>query len=199
MKVLFLSSKEREKQRLLNIHFEYQWFFDNDFPIILPKFFKQLFQENKSRKDFKIRLDKELDKIYNKKVYDEKVKIAKDEWGKIEKRFFSVLEKFNLKIKDKYICYVSLYGPEGQFKYPNIIYLRINNKLDIKKINESIAHEIIHLIILRKAEKLKLSYKEIEGVVDLFFKKTELKNIFPDSKLQNIAEHDDEVFERVIG
>ena len=199
MRVLFLSLKEREKQRLLNIRFEYQWFLDNNFPIALPEFYKQLYQESKSKKDFKISLEKELDKIYNEKIYDKKVKIAKSEWGKIETKFFDVLRRYSLKIKDKYLCYVSLYGPEGQFKYPNIIDLRISNKSDLEQMNETTAHELIHLIILRKAERLKLDYKKTEGVVDLFFKETELKNIFPGYKLQSIAEYDDKIFNEIIG
>ena len=198
MRLLFLFSKEREIQRLLNIRSEYQWFLDNDFPIILPVFYKRLYQENKSKKDFKISLEKELNEIYNKKVYEKKIKIVKREWEKIETRFFDVLKKHNLKTKDKYLCYISLYCPEGQFKYPNIIDLRVSKESDIKRVNETIAHELIHLMILRRAEKLKLSYKKTEGIVDLFFKKTDLKDLFPDYKLQNIAEYDDEVFNKII-
>jgi len=198
MRLSFLSSKTREIQRLLNIRSEYQWFLDNDFPIVLPEFYKQLYQEIKSKKDFKIRLEKELSKIYNKKIYDEKAGVAKSEWEKIETRFFDVLKKHNLKIKDKYLCYISLYGPEGQFKYPNVIDLRISNKSDVKQINETIAHELIHLIILRRVEKLKSDYKQTEGIVDLFFKETELKDIFSDYKLQNIAEHNNKIFDKVI-
>jgi len=198
MRISFLLSKEREKQRLLNIYSEYQWFLDNDFPIILPKFYEKLYQESKSKKVFKIDLEKELDKIYNKEVYKRKVKIAKNEWEKIEAEFFDILNNYNQRIRDKYLCYISLYGPEGQFKYPNIIDLRINKKSDIKRANETIAHELIHLIILRKVEKLKLDYKQTEGVVDLFFKKTDFKNIFPDYKLQSIAKHDDEIFKKTI-
>ncbi|PJB87800.1 hypothetical protein CO083_05095 [Candidatus Roizmanbacteria bacterium CG_4_9_14_0_8_um_filter_34_12] len=198
MRLSFLSSKTREIQRLLNIRSEYQWFLDNDFPIVLPEFYKQLYQEIKSKKDFKIRLEKELSKIYNKKIYDEKAGVAKSEWEKIETRFFDVLKKHNLKIKDKYLCYISLYGPEGQFKYPNVIDLRISNKSDVKQINETIAHELIHLMILRKVEKLKLNYKQTEGIVDLFFKETELKDIFSDYKLQSIAEHNNKIFDKVI-
>ena len=183
---------------MLNIRSEYQWFLDNDFPIVLPEFYKQLYQEIKSKKDFKIRLEKELSKIYNKKIYDEKAGVAKSEWEKIETRFFDVLKKHNLKIKDKYLCYISLYGPEGQFKYPNVIDLRISNKSDVKQINETIAHELIHLMILRKVEKLKLNYKQTEGIVDLFFKETELKDIFSDYKLQSIAEHNNKIFDKVI-
>ena len=198
MRLSFLSSKTREIQRLLNIRSEYQWFLDNDFPIVLPEFYKQLYQEIKSKKDFKIRLEKELSKIYNKKIYDEKAGVAKSEWEKIETRFFDVLKKHNLKIKDKYLCYISLYGPEGQFKYPNVIDLRISNKSDVKQINETIAHELIHLMILRKVEKLKLNYKQTEGIVDLFFKETELKDIFSDYTLQSIAEHNNKIFDKVI-
>jgi len=198
MRLSFLSSKTREIQRLLNIRSEYQWFLDNDFPIVLPEFYKQLYQEIKSKKDFKIRLEKELSKIYNKKIYDEKAGVAKSEWEKIETRFFDVLKKHNLKIKDKYLCYISLYGPEGQFKYPNVIDLRISNKSDVKQINETIAHELIHLMILRKVEKLKLNYKQTEGIVDLFFKETGLKDIFSDYKLQSIAEHNNKIFDKVI-
>jgi len=199
MRILFLSSKEREIQKLLNIHSEYQWFLDNDFPIILPTFYKQLYQESKNKKDFKISLEKELSEIYNKKIYDRNVKMAKNEWEKIETRFFDVLKKHNLKTKDKYLCYISLYGSDGQFKYPNIIDLRVSKELDIKQANKTIAHELIHLMILKKVEKLKLSYKQTEGVVDLFFKKTDLKDLFPDYKLQSIAEHDDKIFKKVIG
>jgi len=184
---------------LLNIRSEYQWFLDNDFPIILPKFYEQLYQKSKSKKDFKIGSEKELNKIYNKEIYNQKVRAVKNEWKKVETEFFCILKKYNLKIKDKYLCYVSLYGPEGQFKYPNIIDLRISKESDDREANETIAHELIHLMILKKTEKLKLDYKKIEGIVDLFFKKTELKNIFPNYKLQSIAEHNEKVFGKVIG
>jgi len=47
-------------------------------------------------------------------------------------------------------------------------------------------------------EKLKSDYKQTEGIVDLFFKETELKDIFPDYKLQSIAEYDNKIFDKVI-
>ncbi|MAF20206.1 MAG: hypothetical protein CMI55_00830 [Parcubacteria group bacterium] len=197
MRLSFLSSKTREIQRLLNIHSEYQWFLDNDFPIVLPKFYKKLYQESKNKNEFKTELEKEFNKIYKEEDYKEKVKTAKSNWEKIEDKFFSILKKHNQKIKDKYLCYVSLYGPEGQFKYPNIIDLRISNELDIKQANETIAHELIHLIVLRKTEKLNLNYKQTEGVVDSFFKETDLKDLFPDYKLQSMAEHDNKISEKI--
>ncbi|PJC00961.1 MAG: hypothetical protein CO073_04820, partial [Candidatus Komeilibacteria bacterium CG_4_9_14_0_8_um_filter_36_9] len=41
MKIQFLYSKNKEREKLLNIYDEYQWFIDNDFPIVLPKFYAE--------------------------------------------------------------------------------------------------------------------------------------------------------------
>ncbi len=111
--------------------------------------------------------------------------------------FFSALDDFALNIRDKYACYVSLYGPEGQFEYPNIVNLRISNIKDIKEVNEVIAHELIHLLIYNKVKKMKLGYRQTEGVVDLFFTETKLKTIFPQYKLQSIAIHNKKLFQKI--
>ena len=47
MRLQFLYSKNKEREKLLSIYDEYQWFIDNDFPIILPKFFAKIYQNNK--------------------------------------------------------------------------------------------------------------------------------------------------------
>ena len=156
MKIQFLYSKNKEKEKLFNIHDEYQWFIDNDFPIVLPKFYAEIYQKVKNdKKLFTKDLNIELNKIYNKNDYQLKSERVENNWQKIEKKFFNILNSFNLKVKDKYICYISLYGPEGQFKYPNIVNLRIKNNKDIKNANETIAHELIHLLIYNKVKKLK--------------------------------------------
>ena len=198
MKLQFLYSKNQEGKKLLDIYDEYQWFVDNDFSIILPKFCVEIYQKNKNnKKHFTKALNVELNKIYNKKDYQPKNKKVKKNWQKIEKEFFSSLSSFNFKTEDKYICHISLYGPEGQFKYPNIVNLRIKNNKDIKNANETIAHELIHLLIYNKAKKLKLNYREIEGVVDLFFVETKLKTIFPKYKLQNIGVHKKNLLQKI--
>lgn len=199
MKLQFLYSKIKEKEKLLNIYEEYQWFIDNDFPIVLPKFYARIYQENKNNKKIFIKeLNRELDKIYNKKDYWIKNEKIKNNWKKIEQIFFNTLENFNLKIKNKYICYISLYGPIGKFKYPDTINLRASNIKDIKEANETITHELIHLLIYNKAKKLKLNYKQTEGIVDLFFTETKLKNIFPRYKSQSIAIHNKKLFQKMI-
>jgi len=198
MKLQFLYSKIKEKEKLLNIYEEYQWFIDNDFPIVVPKFYTKIYQKNKNNKKLFVKeLNIELNKTYDENDYQRKSERIKNNWKKIEQSFFNILESLNLRIKDKYICYISLYGPSGQFNYPDVINLRVSNTKDIKEANETIAHELIHLLIYDKAKKLKLSYKQIEGIVDLFFTETKLKTIFPQYKLQSIAIHNKKLFKKI--
>ncbi|KKP87707.1 MAG: hypothetical protein UR93_C0035G0003 [Berkelbacteria bacterium GW2011_GWA2_35_9] len=123
-----------------------------------------------------------------------KIEKVRSGWQKIEKKFFNIINNLNLKIADKYLCYTTLYGPEGEYKYPNIIDLRIKNNKDIKNANETIAHELIHLLIYNKTKKLKLNYRQTEGVIDLFFTETELMTIFPKYKFQSIGIHNKKHF-----
>ncbi len=198
MKLQFLYSKNKEKEKLLNIYKEYQWFTDNNFPIILPKFYVGIYQKNKNNKKlFAKILNIELNKIYNKNDYHLKSEKVKNNWQKIENPFFNILSDFIFNIKDKYICHISLYGPEGQFKYPNIVNLRVKTNKDIKDANEIIVHELIHLLIYNKAKKLKLNYPQTEGVVDLFFTETKLKTLFPRYELQRIAIHNKKIFQKI--
>jgi len=195
MKLQFLYSKIKEKEKLLNIYEEYQWFIDNNFPIVLPEFYAEVYWQNKNnKKTFAKKIGRELNEIYNKNDYRTRRDKIKNNWQKIEREFFNILNDFDFNVKDKYICFISLYGPEGQFSYPSIINLRTSSTRDIKKANETIAHELIHLLIYNKAKKLKLNYKQIEGVVDLFFTETKLKTIFSQYKPQSIAIHDKKIF-----
>lgn len=196
MKLQFLYSKNKEKEKLLNIYNEYQWFINNDFPIVLPKFYSEIYQNNK--KLFAKKLNRELKKVYNKDDYQFKRERVKNNWQKIEKDFFEILSDLNLKIRDKYFCHISLYGPEGQFNYPDIVNLRVAKSKDIKNANETIAHEIIHLAIYNKTKKLKLNYQQVEGLVDLFFIETRLKNVFPNYKMQNVGVANKKLFHQII-
>ena len=199
MKIKFTYSKTHENEKLIGIQNEYQWFLDNNFPIILPKFYSQLYQDTKGHKRvFQQKLSKELNKIYDKNKYASKIMEVRNDWDKVEPEFLLIAQDVGLKINNNYICCVSLYGPQGQFHYPNTIDLRLANSSDIKFATETIAHEILHLAIFNKAKRLKLDYKQTEGVVDLLFKETKLKVIFPKYKLQNIAVYNKLLFEKII-
>jgi len=198
MKLQFLYSKIKEKEKLLNIYEEYQWFIDNGFSIVLPKFYTKIYQKNRNNKKLFVKeLNIELNKIYDKNDYQQKSEKIKNNWKKIEQSFFNILGGLNLKTKNKYICYISLYGPSGQFNYPDVVNLRVSNAKDIKEANETIVHELIHLLIYNKAKKLKLSYKQTEGVIDLFFTETKLKIIFPQYRIQSIAIYNKRLFKEI--
>lgn len=199
MKLQFLYSQNKEKEKLLNIYDEYQWFIDNDFPIDLPQFYDEIYKNSKKNKKlFTKQLNLELNKIYNRDDYQFKSELVKNNWQKIEKEFFEILSNLNLKIRDKYFCHISLYGPEGQFNYPDVVNLRLAKSKDVKNANETIAHEIIHLLIYNKAKKLKFNYQQTEGLVDLFFIETKLKGIFSNYKIQNVGISDKKLFHQII-
>ena len=85
MMIKFLYSKNKEKEKLLSIYKEYQWFIDNDFPIVLPKFYAEIYQKNENNRKFFIKVsDTELNKIYNKNDYQLKSENIKNNWQKIE-------------------------------------------------------------------------------------------------------------------
>lgn len=186
----FIYTKTEEKKRLLDIYDEYQWFLDNNFPVILPKFYASLYKKcGGDKKLFAREASRELDKIYASDIYRQKFFKIKDNWRGIEAEVFDALKKLKLKAENKYICNISLYGPEGQFQRPNIINLRANAKKDIRTANETIVHELIHLLIYNKVKRMKLSYEKTEGLVDSFFTKVELKRIFPRYKKQSIIKY----------
>ena len=81
MRLKFLYSKNKEKEKLLNIYEEYQWFINNDFPIILPEFYTEIYQKNKNDKKLFIKeMNVELNKIYNKDDYQLKNEKIKNNW-----------------------------------------------------------------------------------------------------------------------
>jgi len=199
MRLQFLYSKNNEKEKSLNIYDEYQWFIDNNFPIVLPKFYDEIYKNSKKNKKlFTKQLGVEINKIYNRNDYQAKSKVIRNNWKKIENKFFEILSNLNLKVRNKYFCHISLYGPEGQFNYPDIVSLRVANSKDIKNANETIVHEIIHLLIYNEVKKLKLNYQQTEDLVDLFFIETKLKDIFPKYKIQNIGIGNKKLFHKII-
>ncbi|MFH1909833.1 MAG: hypothetical protein ABIJ72_01390 [bacterium] len=116
--VQFIISKKRETQRLADLFAEYKWFVKNDFPIILPKI-SQSIKGSLLKKQSKTKLldlaNKILKNEYDKNKYLASKKLAEKEWQKVEKDFFEIIKKYKFKVRNKYFCYISLYGPMGQF------------------------------------------------------------------------------------
>jgi len=138
MKLQFTYSKAEEKAKLLNVYKKYQWFIDTDFPIVSPDFFKETYRQNRSdEKVFAQKISSGLNKVYRKNEYQQKSIRVKNSWQKIERPFFTVLGDFILPVRDRYVCHVSLYGPEGRFQYPDTISLRVSAGRDINRLIEA--------------------------------------------------------------
>jgi len=197
MKIHFLFSKNREKNRINELLGDFSLFQEYRIPIFLPgansAIVKKLKASPKSKELAKA-VFTAFENEYDQSKYLEKKFLAQKQWPRIEDRFFSILKSLRLKPASKFYCYLSFYGPMGQYHTPNIIDVRVNTAGDIKDLPETIAHEIIHLVIHQKARGLK--YEEIEGLVDLFFRLTEFRNLFPDYKFQNGIKHDIKVFKK---
>ncbi|MDD5639424.1 MAG: hypothetical protein PHR47_01290 [Candidatus Pacebacteria bacterium] len=198
MKLKFTFSKKREIDKLINIYSEYQWFVDNDFPISLPSFYDLLYKETKTKVVFKKELIILFKEIYKRDIYLKKEKIIKENWKRVGNRVVDILNDLKLTKKDRYFCYLSLYGPQGQYEYPDMVDLRIVNEKDVREANETIIHELLHLLILNKVRRLSLDYETTEGLVDLFFVETRLSDIFPNYKVQSISRTDKVLFNKFI-
>jgi uncharacterized protein YjaZ len=198
MKIQFTFSREKEIDKLINISSEYQWFIDNVFPISVPGFYDKLYKEAETKSIFKRGLIDSFKKVYKRDVYIDKEKAVKENWNKVSSQVFNILKELELVRRDHYSCHISLYGPQGQYEYPDIIDIRIVNENDIKEANETIAHELLHLLIFNKAKKLRLDYQTTEGLVDLFFTETRLKDIFPYYKIKSISNTDKALFSKLV-
>lgn len=199
MRVQFRHSQKRERKILLEVFHEYKWYVDYNFPIILPKSFKTLFTNSpKNKKEFSKQLNARLREQYDAKIYQRKAKHIARQWRKKEKYFFQIMENYNIKIQEKYYCYITRYGPQGQFQYPNTLDIRVITAQDVRESCMVMAHELVHLLIYNKTKKMKLNYEKTEGVVDLFFRETELRNIFPMHGLQTTAKHDKKMFQHFL-
>lgn len=191
MKIEFVHSLEDEITRLVDLGQKYQWFLDNNFPIILPDFYDEVYESTREDEiSFQARVTEELTKIYNPSKYAVAIAQARENWSNIEDDFPRTLNELGLEMQANYKCYISLYGPSGQFFYPNIINLRVATATDTKETNVNLAHEIIHLSIYKRVKELGLDYDQTEGVVDLIFTETKLKALFPSYQLQIGIPHD---------
>jgi hypothetical protein len=118
-------------------------------------------------------------------------------WQKKERAYFSIVQRFaTADIRKSYITHVSLFGPEGQFRRPNILFLRLDAQDGTVRVVETIAHELLHLILYRTLARL--SYEEREGTVDQLFRRSRLKKLFPRYTLQSIGKPHEDTLQKIL-
>ncbi|MBI3291041.1 hypothetical protein HYZ76_02035 [Candidatus Falkowbacteria bacterium] len=130
---------------------------------------------------------------------NERIIYLRKEWKKIEKDYFKVVKRFKHKrLLSNYKFHVSNFGPEGQYRRPNLLFVRLRIKKDEKRAIETIGHEILHLLFADFFESKKLSYAEREGMVDSLILETDLVKLFPKYERQTIGKVRPVLFKLII-
>lgn len=127
-----------------------------------------------------------IKKDINNLVYKRKYLSTKKEWLKLKNIIINfllanpVIKKYG-KLRSKYICIMTPYGPQGYYNPPNtiVVSIKLNKNSDIF---ETIVHELIHLILYDRLKSF--SYKKREKTVDDIILKSNFKNIFTKYKSQ---------------
>ena len=170
--VIFSHTKTQEKEYLNQLLEERRWFKRKQFFVFLPK----------NKMDIK-------QKILRKDVLlKQKIAQLQKTWRKIEKNYFDVVKKFHhKKLFPKYRCHISRFGPEGKYRRPNQLFVRLRTKHDEKRAIETIGHELLHLLFADFFEAKKLNYSKREGMIDALILQSGLANIFPHYVKQSIG------------
>lgn len=193
--IKFSFSRNQEIKDILWIYKDYQFFKKSPYTVYYPSISNNLHKiliNNTPNKKIKALLDQEFSKIFqrDKKSYQQALKMVEKNWRPIEKKFFKYLAKFtNLRLLSKYYCYISRYGPGGNFSLPNIISIRAREETpdDVKMANLKIIHEIVHLLINKLVKKNNLSFEDTERLVDLILINTPIKNLLGDIEMQGFG------------
>jgi len=120
--------------------------------------------------------------------FKDRINRLEKSWRKIEPDFFKAVKSFKRKkLLNKYQCHVSQFGPEGKYRRPNFLFVRLRTKKDEKRVLETIGHELLHLLFADFLESRKATYPEREGIIDALIVRSELKKIFLHYETQSIG------------
>lgn len=184
-KIYFSSTKIRERKYLSELLKEKRWFKDANFTnVFLPK----------DKNEAELVVVRRRPELLKNKIG----KLEKS-WKKIEPEFFRAVKSFERKkILNKYQCHVSQFGPEGKYRRPNFLFVRLRTKKDEKRVLETIAHELLHLLFADFLESKKATYPEREGLIDALIIQSEIKKIFPYYKIQSVGKINQELLKEIL-
>lgn len=114
-------------------------------------------------------------------------RVAKS-WRSVESNFFRIVRSFSgVRIPQRIICHVTHFGPEGQYRMPNVVFLRLRNRRDERRAAECIAHELLHLVLYHAMHRKNLTYTRQEGIVDALVLESGLARLFPRYQRQSVG------------
>lgn len=173
-RIYFSNTKKHERKYLTELLKEKKWFKDANFTnIFLPK----------DKRDIELIIARRLPKSFK-----DRINRLEKSWKKIEPDFFRVIKSFKRKkLLSKYQCHISRLGPEGKYRRPNLLFVRLRIKKDDKRMLETIAHEVLHLSFADFLESKKATYPEREGIVDTLITQSGLKKLLPRYEVQSIG------------
>jgi len=143
-----------------------------------------------SEKEIKNQIIKEFEEKKFKEVANQ---ISSDFSTIKEKLSKKLNEILNKNVPETFFVYLTDYGTDGSYTFPNIVIFNINNKKGFK----TIVHEIIHLLIENYIQKYKIQHEEKERIVDLILNSEEFSfleyNFWQDS-YNGVEKYIDELF-----
>ncbi len=170
--IKFDISNKRELAYIQELLVDKPWFDRKNFPIFWPKQTQEI--------------AKEVNRV--KPTIEKAVAIQERKWRAIEKDYIAQVSQFrHAKLATKYICHISYFGPEGRYKCPDTLNIRLRTAADKKRAIETIGHELLHLLFNDYFEKNKCSYREREWLVDNLILKSSLINLFPHYTAQEMG------------
>lgn len=181
--VYFSHRSEAERAYLRDLQGERAWFERNHFPVYLPD-------------------EHGLDSATAEKaraVLRESTQRVRIAWREISGRFFSTQRMLrHARNLDAYRCHVSRFGPEGKYRRPNFVFLRLRTKRDERRAVETVAHELLHLTFADFFERRKLRYAQREGIIDALFVESPLRTLFPRYQVQSAGKRSTAILREIL-
>lgn len=161
----------REKAYLIRIFKQKTWFKCAGFPAFVPR-----------------DLTAAESKTWRKATLDRKINQLRVKWTEVETHFFQILSTFrHAQLLPRYICHISRYGPEGEYRRPNMVFVRLRTKQDEIQAVETLAHELLHLSFSQFFSSSAFDYQQREGIIDALVMRSSLKELLPHYRKQSIG------------
>lgn len=153
------------------------WYRENGYKPILPAGINNRSSESEILKAIKNEFG------VTAKAYKELKQKVKTELRRKTAKLDAFINLLDYPIPHKILVFFTKYGPGGSYAPPDKITVRFNKNSSVKRITQTIVHEILHLIIEKPViQRYKIPHWDKENLVNSFFEHPKLKIIFPDYK-----------------